>query len=120
MIKIGVFYNGNPIPWNLGAEQPISGKTRAGPKIRGQLRRKRPFDFLVAAQKLGPLFIVRGDLSRQILDKNLERDVLLLGWKNDVENYLQAMDVFLLPSRFEGLGIAAVTPFSHMFRLQIV
>ena len=51
---------------------------------------------------------LRGDLSRQILDKNLERDVLLLGWKNDVENYLQAMDVFLLPSRFEGLGIAAV------------
>ena len=51
---------------------------------------------------------LRGDLSRQILDKNLERDVLLLGWKNDVENYLQAMDVFLLPSRSEGLGIAAV------------
>lgn len=51
---------------------------------------------------------LREELAKQVLERNLERDVLLLGWKNDVENYLQAMDIFLLPSRFEGLGIAAV------------
>lgn len=50
----------------------------------------------------------REALTKQILDLRLEEDVLLLGWKDDVENYLQAMDVFLLPSRFEGLGIAVV------------
>ena len=34
--------------------------------------------------------------------------MLLLGWKSNVDDYYQAMDIFLLPSRFEGLGIAAV------------
>lgn len=51
---------------------------------------------------------LRSDLERQIRDNHLERDTLLPGWKTNVEEYLQAMDIFLLPSRFEGLGIAAV------------
>lgn len=51
---------------------------------------------------------LRGELELQIAGKGLEKDVLLLGWKTNVEDYLQAMDIFLLPSRFEGLGIAAV------------
>lgn len=51
---------------------------------------------------------LRGELESQITGKGLEKDVLLLGWRTNVEDYLQAMDVFLLPSRFEGLGIAAV------------
>lgn len=51
---------------------------------------------------------LREELQAQICDKHLEEAVLLLGWVTDVEYYLQAMDCFLLPSRFEGLGIAAV------------
>lgn len=34
--------------------------------------------------------------------------VSLLGWKENVENYLLAMDVFCLPSRFEGLPISVI------------
>ena len=34
--------------------------------------------------------------------------VHLLGWKENVEDYLQAMDVFCLPSRFEGLPISVI------------
>lgn len=51
---------------------------------------------------------LRGALETQIQENGLEDAVLLLGWKSNVEDYLQAMDIFLLPSRFEGLGIAAV------------
>lgn len=51
---------------------------------------------------------LRGALKLQIAEKGLEKDVLILGWRTNVEDYLQAMDIFLLPSRFEGLGIAAV------------
>jgi len=51
---------------------------------------------------------LRGDLEVQIGESELERSVLLLGWKNNVEDYLSAMDCFLLPSRFEGFPISAL------------
>ncbi|MCI9331683.1 MAG: glycosyltransferase family 1 protein [Oscillibacter sp.] len=51
---------------------------------------------------------LREALTEQVLHRNLEKAVLLPGWRTDVETYLQAMDLFLLPSRFEGLGIVAV------------
>lgn len=38
----------------------------------------------------------------------LEKNVLFLGERNDVPQLLQAMDVFCLPSHFEGLGIVGV------------
>lgn len=34
--------------------------------------------------------------------------VLFLGWREDVEEYLQAMDIFCLPSRFEGFAFSLV------------
>lgn len=48
------------------------------------------------------------DLESQIQKSGLEDAVLLLGWKPNVENYLQAMDCFLLPSRFEGNPISLI------------
>ncbi|MDD2980776.1 MAG: glycosyltransferase [Hespellia sp.] len=38
----------------------------------------------------------------------IKKDVLFLGWRKDTAQLLQAMDVFLLPSRFEGLPIAGI------------
>ena len=40
--------------------------------------------------------------------KGLSRKVIFTGTVENVEDYLQAMDAFVFPSRFEGLGIAAV------------
>ena len=40
--------------------------------------------------------------------KGLEERVTFIGSVTNVQDYLQAMDVFVLPSRFEGLGIAAI------------
>lgn len=39
---------------------------------------------------------------------NVWYDVKILGTRNDVNELLQAADIFVLPSRFEGLGIALV------------
>lgn len=47
----------------------------------------------------------RENVEKAIKKYNLEKDVLLLGMRSDVERLMQAMDVFLLPSRFEGFGI---------------
>ena len=53
-----------------------------------------------------------GDLRREIESKikelNLADHVLVLGNRDDVSELLQASDCFLLPSKWEGLGIVAV------------
>ncbi|WP_368646144.1 glycosyltransferase family 1 protein [Alkalibacterium putridalgicola] len=58
------------------------------------------------------MLIGDGELSEQIKEKteelNLSDHVLFMGSRNDAHELLQAMDVFLFPSKYEGLGIAVV------------
>lgn len=58
------------------------------------------------------LLIGRGkqehDLRRQVNDLGINNNVLILTNRNDIPKLLKAMDVFVLPSRFEGLGIVLI------------
>lgn len=58
------------------------------------------------------LLFGRGELERQIrelvIKNNLDRQVFFMGVVEDIYNYLNALDLFLFPSRFEGLGIALI------------
>lgn len=58
------------------------------------------------------LLIGEGELEKEIrslIDElGLENNVLFLGLRNDVNELMQAMDVFILPSKFEGLGIVLI------------
>lgn len=46
---------------------------------------------------------------RNYVEQNgLQNNVFFMGYRNDVKNLLQAMDVFVLPSRYEGLPISAI------------
>lgn len=58
------------------------------------------------------LLIGQGELEEGVKQKvtvlGLENNVSFLGIRNDIQCLLQAMDLFLFPSRFEGLGIALV------------
>ncbi len=58
------------------------------------------------------LLLGKGELEPVIRDKvkkmGLDNKVLFLGVHSDIENYYQAMDVFLFPSLYEGLGIVLV------------
>jgi len=58
------------------------------------------------------LLVGEGDLMTEVKEKikfyNLENAVYLLGVKSDVSYYLQAMDVFLFPSLYEGLPVTLV------------
>ena len=58
------------------------------------------------------LFIGSGsmepEIKQMVSNKNLEKNILFLGNRDDMPELYQAMDVFLFPSLFEGLGIVAV------------
>lgn len=58
------------------------------------------------------LYIGSGDLDEEVRayvkGKKLENKVLFLGRRNDVAELMQASDVFLLPSLYEGLPIVAI------------
>lgn len=51
---------------------------------------------------------LRKDIEYKVKQLDIENKVIFLGKRNDVNNWYQAMDVFCLPSRFEGLPIAVV------------
>lgn len=48
------------------------------------------------------------DIHKKVVNLSLENDVIFLGNRKDVEYLYQAMDVFIFPSLFEGLGIVAI------------
>ena len=48
------------------------------------------------------------DIIELILEKGLQEDIILTGNIQNVSDYLQAMDIFILPSRFEGLPYVLV------------
>lgn len=58
------------------------------------------------------LLIGKGELETKIKEKveklGLNDDVLFLGIRDDVNEIMQAMDVFVFPSVFEGLGIVNI------------
>jgi len=58
------------------------------------------------------LLVGSGELMEKIKEKvkslNLEKDVIFVGAKNNVNEYLSAMDLFLFPSIFEGLPVALI------------
>lgn len=53
----------------------------------------------------GPLL---EEMKLKVKEYNLENDVIFLGRRDDVQNLLQTMDVFLLPSLYEGLPVVGV------------
>lgn len=58
------------------------------------------------------MLVGEGELENTIREKvrtlHLETDVIFVGQVKNVCDYLQAMDVFVFPSAFEGLGIALI------------
>ena len=51
---------------------------------------------------------LREIIEKEIQARNLEDKVLILGSRNNTEDYYQAMDVFVFPSLWEGLGISVI------------
>jgi len=81
-------------------------------------RQKNPGCLLEAAKKVfkttnkSVKFFIIGDgelreeLEQVIAVESLQDQVVLLGWRTDVAHLLSALDVFVLPSRWEGMPLA--------------
>lgn len=86
----------------------------------GRFNFQKNHDFLIdifaELQKMNPdsrlLLIGEGELQQQIKNKvlslGLNDKVNFLGVKDNVNDYIQAMDAFIMPSLFEGLSIVAL------------
>lgn len=71
------------------------------------------FNEVLKAEKNAVLLLIgEGELEDEIKDKvkelGIEKNVVFLGRKADAYRYYQAMDLFLLPSRYEGLPVVGV------------
>lgn len=71
--------------------------------------------FARALEQNPRLFLIlvgQGELEAEVCtfvkELGIEDSVLCLGWQTNIEDYLQAMDVFCLPSLFEGFPISVI------------
>ncbi len=77
--------------------------------IFSELQKRRPDSALLLVGGEG---ITAGSTKKIVLDKvrqcGLEKKVIFAGLRNDVNELLSAMDIFVFPSLFEGLGLSLV------------
>lgn len=73
-------------------------------KIFGELKKKKSSSFLLLVGD-GEL---ENEIKKYLYNIGGQNDFLILSHRNDVPQLLSAMDVFLFPSKVEGLGIALV------------
>lgn len=73
-------------------------------EILSSLKEKCP-DFIFLWAGAGEL---KKEIELYIYEKNLQNNVKLLGVRNDIERILQVLNVFILPSKFEGLPVVGV------------
>jgi glycosyltransferase involved in cell wall biosynthesis len=108
---IRVVPNGVPEP-SEGSVDPILPRPVIG--AVGRVDGQKGFDVLVDALALLPdvAAVVAGDgrdrgaLERRAQDRGVADRFAVTGWQEEVGPFLRSLDVFVLPSRFEGLSLA--------------
>lgn len=101
------------------------GKNHVGIGMVGRLwPQKNPECFVQAAIRLlrsghkSLRFFLIGDgeerpqLEEIIRKEGFEKEIRILGWRNDVDRLLGGMDIFVLPSRWEGMPLAILEAMS--------
>lgn len=80
---------------------------------------KDPITFIKAAKIVNEkvpntkfMYIGAGSLENDVKlfakENNLENNVIITGWTNNVERYIPALDIAVLPSKWEGFGLAII------------
>ena len=68
-----------------------------------ELQKKK--DSVLVLVGIGPL---ENEIKKHIKELKIEDKVLLLGFREDINNLLNAFDIFIFPSLYEGLGISII------------
>jgi len=117
--KIEVIYNGINLESFLGCAKNnidnnfVFGTVARLDKIKGHIYILEALKKLKLTDGLMPPFTLVGDgparaeLEKYVADNNLP-NVKFVGQKVDIKPYLSRMDVFILPSLSEGLGVAII------------
>lgn len=117
--KILVINNGVDVNKFFQSQNKLSG-IKNNQKIIigsiGRLTKQKGFEYLVEAmgklsnQNVECLIAGDGELKTRLQKKvekfGLENKVKLLGWQKDIKSFLSKIDIFILPSLWEGFGIA--------------
>lgn len=111
-------YNSDTRQW-MRNELKISGNQIILGTVGRLTPQKNPYAIINICEKLKSagldykfLWFGDGELKKQIINelevRGLTGTVLMMGKRADIFNVLQAFDIFLFPSVFEGLGIACI------------
>lgn len=117
-IKLSDFAYNSEARNKMRAKMNLDGKFVIGHVGRFCYQKNHEFiiDIFNEVCKLNPdsvlLLIGEGEkepeIRRKVKKLGLSEKVIFAGKKSDVYRYYQAMDLFLLPSRYEGLGMVAI------------
>src|SRR5690606_32766422 len=88
---------------NIGRLEEVKNQTFLLDTMRELLAKDRNIVLLIIGE--GSLKKI---LKQKIEELNLNEHVLILGFKSNIEDYLAASDLFILPSKSEGLSIASI------------
>lgn len=95
--------NGNLVIGHIGNLLPVKNHLFMLDIMAELVKRKPDCKMIFAGDG-----IMRQQIEEKRREQNLEEKVILLGVRTDTAQLLQAMDIFLFPSKYEGLPIAMV------------
>jgi len=116
--KIEIIYNATEVNKFLDENRnyELSSQIKIG--SLGRLTKQKNFQCLIKALALLPEkdFVcclagqgeLKVELEKEIEKLNLTEKVKLVGYQNDVPSFLKSLDLFILPSSWEALGIAVL------------
>ena len=133
--KIEVIYNAVQIPAeNKGSTSTKDIRKELGINKKqfliasaGRLSKEKGFDYLIDAIKiiinkndsLKPRLLIIGDgqeirnIQKKISDLELHKYITLTGFRNDINDIFEQIDLFVLPSLTEGMPLVILESFSH-------
>lgn len=99
--------------YNINDDELILGHIGRFDKAKNQKFLIEIFEKVVNVKKDTQLWLIgdgeiKKDLEKLVIEKGLKDNIKFLGTRNDVNEYLMAMDIFVFPSIYEGLGIALI------------